>query len=140
MQERYEAKIKGEGICGRVTFVPRRGGTLVTADIRGLPDQGSNFYAFHIHEGESCGGVGFAESGGHFNPCGTQHPGHAGDLPPLLGCYGRAWMQVWTGRFKPGDVAGKTVIIHSGVDDFTSQPAGNAGTKIACGKICRIFG
>ncbi len=55
---------------------------------------------------------------------------HAGDLPPLLSNNGRAYCQVLTGRFRVSDVIGKTVVIHSGPDDFMTQPSGNAGEKI----------
>lgn len=135
------AVIRGDadhgGLNGTVRFVQLREGTLVEAEIRGLPESETGFFAFHIHEGSDCCGEGFSDSGGHFNPCAVKHPIHAGDLPPLLGCEGKAYMQVVTGRFRVCDVIGRTVIIHSGSDDFRAQPSGNPGTKIACGVICR---
>ena len=82
-----------------------------------------------------CGGAGFPGTGGHFNPAGAPHPAHAGDLPPLLSCGGRAYLAVLTDRFTVADIIGRTVVIHGGSDDFRSQPAGDAGTKIACGVI-----
>ena len=63
------------------------------------------------------------------------HPEHAGDFPPLLSCGGAAWMAVYTNRFYPEEVIGRTVIIHGGVDDFHTQPLGNSGEMIACGQI-----
>lgn len=121
---------------GTVEFYPRKSGTLVIASVRGLPHSNpSGFFAFHIHEGSSCGGEEFAESGGHYNPADTPHPQHAGDLPPLLSADGTALLAVLTDRFTVQDVIGRTVIIHSGPDDFHSQPAGNPGMKIACGTI-----
>lgn len=63
------------------------------------------------------------------------HPKHAGDLPPLLACQGSAYLSVKTDRFCVEDILGRTVVIHSDPDDFHSQPAGNAGKKIACGVI-----
>ena len=63
------------------------------------------------------------------------HPKHAGDLPPLMGCQGNAYLAVKTDRFIVHDIIGKTVVIHSDPDDFHTQPAGNAGKKIACGVI-----
>lgn len=122
-------------ICGTVRFYPRSGGTLVTAHIRGLPESETNFFAFHIHAGGDCGGEGFSDTGGHYDPCNVPHPCHAGDLPPILACGGQAFLAVETGRFRVKDVIGKTAVIHSGPDDFHSQPAGNAGAKIACGVI-----
>lgn len=47
-------------------------------------------------------------------------------------------MKVFTGRFFVEDIIGRTVVIHSGPDDFYTQPSGNPGNKIACGVIRRI--
>ena len=58
-----------------------------------------------------------------------------GDLPPLLSDKGTAWMMVYTTRFFPEEVVGKTVVIHDMPDDFRTQPSGNSGEKIACGQI-----
>ena len=118
-------------LSGTVRFYELPDGVLVSARIEGLPSSNpGGFFAFHIHEGGSC-----AASGGHFNPTGTPHPMHAGDLPPLLSCGGMARMSVLTNRFRIRDILGRTVIIHGGTDDFRSQPAGDPGEKIACGVI-----
>jgi len=77
----------------------------------------------------------FADAGLHFNPASREHPEHAGDLPPLLSDAGRAYLAFVTGRFVPKEVIGRTMIIHDMPDGFTGQPAGNAGSKIACGEI-----
>jgi Cu-Zn family superoxide dismutase len=50
-------------------------------------------------------------------------------------CKNRAYLSVLTDRFNVSDIIGRTVIIHNMPDDFTSQPSGNAGEKIACGVI-----
>ena len=129
-------------IHGVVYFFDVYGGTVVMAEVYGLPDEEKQdigkFFAFHIHEGGSCGGSGqeaFPNTGSHFNPEQTTHPGHVGDLPPLLSTHGGAWSAVYTGRFYPEEVIGKTVVIHSQPDDFKTQPAGDSGQKIACGEI-----
>ena len=108
----------------------------------GLPNtkekDNGNFYGFHIHEGEYCTGDmedSFKNAGAHYNPDKTEHPKHRGDLPPLLANEGIAWSAVYTDRFYPEEVVGKTVIIHGMADDFKTQPSGNAGMKIACGEI-----
>ena len=95
-------------------------------------------FAVHIHEGSDCGGTDFSDTGGHYNPDAREHPRHAGDLPPLLSMGGRAFLAVETGRFTPCDVVGRTVVIHGSTDDFHTQPAGNAGKKIACGVIRQV--
>lgn len=125
---------------GRITFKPLCGGALVTVSVSGLPDKedGMGVFALHIHAGDACSGSGrneFADADGHFNPRGAEHPYHAGDLPPLFADNGSAYMSVLTRRFRVRDVIGRTVIIHLGVDDFTTRPSGNAGEMIACGRI-----
>jgi Cu-Zn family superoxide dismutase len=140
------AQIKGSQsyphIKGTVSFYQVNKGVLVVAEIFGLPNAphpcSNGIFAMHIHEGVSCMGNAqdpFADAGMHYNPQSCPHPQHAGDLPPLFSNYGYAFNVMLTNRFTVKGVTGRTVIIHSNVDDFTSQPAGNAGAKIACGVI-----
>ena len=124
-------------LCGTVRFMPCKKGTLVVAEISGLPATDTGFFAFHVHEGGDCFGPGFPNTGSHYNPDGQNHPLHAGDLPPLLSSGGSAYLAVLTDRFRIKDVIGRTVVIHNGPDDFKTQPAGSAGNKIACGVIRR---
>ena len=60
---------------------------------------------------------------------------YTGDLPPLLSNHGYAWMAFYDARFTVADIIGRSLIIHENRDDFTTQPAGDSGTKIACGVI-----
>lgn len=137
------ASVRGDaahrGLHGAVNFYPATGGTLVVAELYGLPSRPADgVFGFHIHEGDACRGNeedSFAATGGHFNPTGKPHPFHAGDMPPLFGNGGYAYLSFFTNRFTPADVIGRTVVVHSGPDDFTTQPAGNSGKKIACGEI-----
>lgn len=144
-----KAEIKGSkacpDICGCVEFYQTEKGTVVLAEIRNLPTKGEKceggFLGMHIHNGKSCTGNRqdpFANAGTHFNPCRTKHPHHAGDLLPLLVNDGYAFEIFLTNRFCVKDILGKTVIIHSEPDDFTTQPSGNSGEKIACGVIKAI--
>ena len=135
------AKLQGGAeypeLTGEVRFYGQRDGVLVSVRVRGLPATPTGFFAFHIHDGADCGGEDFADSGMHYDPANLPHPEHAGDLPPLLSCSGEAFMEVLTNRFRIDEIVGKTVIIHDNPDDFTTQPSGNAGKKIACGVIWR---
>jgi Cu/Zn superoxide dismutase len=131
-------------INGMVFFYQLTDGALVIAQVNGLPQvEGNcavNVFGFHIHEGRSCDGTPefpFASSGPHYNPKSCPHPAHAGDLPPLFGNHGYAFMAVITNRFSVNEIVGRTVIVHGSPDDFTTQPAGNSGAKIACGQIVR---
>lgn len=131
-------------IHGIVSFYQVGNAVLLMVSVKGLPDStdkcAPDIFAFHIHEGRSCTGVSedpFKNAGGHYNPDNCPHPAHAGDLPPLFGNNGYAFMVVMTGRFTVNEVIGRTVIIHAKPDDFTTQPSGNSGEKIACGIIMR---
>lgn len=128
---------RAPNLRGQVKFFQKKDCVLVSAQIKGLPDSDSGFFGFHIHEGSCCTGPDFSDTGGHYNPTNGPHPAHAGDLPPLLSFSGSACQTVVTDRFCVTDIIGRTVVIHSMPDDFHSQPAGNAGAKIACGVICR---
>ena len=137
------ARIKGNEdapqLSGTVEFYQKKSGVLVLARITGLPKNSkSGFFAFHIHEGKSCTGEGFSDTMRHYNPKETNHPDHAGDLPPLLANHWDAYLAVMTDRISVKEVIGKTVVIHQNPDDFTTQPSGNAGKKIACGVIKKV--
>ena len=133
------------GINGTVKFFQTSKGTVVWAEIFGLPDLnqkcGNDIFAFHIHGGTSCTGNvkdSFADAGTHYNPTDCPHPYHAGDMPPLFSAKKTAILIFLTDCFTTDEVIGKTVIIHDSPDDFTTQPSGNAGQKIACGKIVAV--
>ena len=121
-------------VQGKVLFYQTRSGVIVCANITGLQE---GVFAFHIHEGGDCG-ENFTNTGGHYDPKDRPHPGHAGDLPPLFSTGRQAFTAFLTNRFRINEILGKTVIIHAGPDDFTTQPAGNAGEKIACGVISPV--
>ena len=124
-------------LTGCVQFYQEKDCVLVVAKIFGLPRESeTGFFGFHIHQGESCSGPDFSGTGSHYDLSNQPHPKHDGDLPPLLSCHGNAYLSVRTDRFSVKDILGRTVVIHSDPDDFRSQPAGNAGKKIACGVIC----
>lgn len=134
------------GIRGTVRFYQAKGGIVVLAEVSGLPKaDGSHprIFGFHIHEGTDCGGSQkdpFANTKAHYNPNSGGHPFHAGDLPPLFGNDGLALSAFLTDRFSVDEIIGRTVVIHDMPDDFTTQPSGNSGTKIACGIIRRMAG
>lgn len=114
------------------------GGTLIEAEIFGLPNlktpEAANFYAMHIHENGDCT-LPFDKTGNHYNPTKEPHPQHSGDLIPLFGNQGYAWAAFYDKRFAVPEIIGKSLIIHSMPDDFTTQPSGNSGEKIGCGVI-----
>lgn len=128
--------IEAPQISGCVQFYQENGSVLIEARISGLPRKSeTGFFGFHIHQGKDCSGSDFSGTGSHYNPTDQSHPKHAGDLPPLLECHGNAYLSLRTDRFSVREIIGRTVVIHCDPDDFHSQPAGNAGKKIACGVI-----
>ena len=143
------AKIKGSSdypdIRGTVSFIPAQNGTIVAAEVYGVTDEdyaaANGFKGFHIHEGGTCTGNEkdlFADTKGHYSKTEMPHSPHNGDVPPLLFTDGYAWLQVYTGRFQPEDIIGKTVVLHGMPDDFHTQPSGDSGMKIACGEILPV--
>ena len=106
-------------------------------------------HAFHIHEQGNCELPGFKSAGGHFNPRGKKHGvknpqgHHAGDLPNLVvGSDGEVEIEVIAGGVTLGPGAnsllsksGTSLVIHADPDDDLTDPAGNAGARIACGAV-----
>lgn len=135
------AVIRGNGIEGTICFYPCLKGTAMIYEINGLPlakKCEGGIFGFHIHEGQTCENdtkIPFEKTMGHYNPNGCPHPYHLGDLPPLFATKGMAWATIYIDKFKPKDIIGRTIVIHEHADDMHSQPAGNSGTKIACGLI-----
>lgn len=120
-------------------------GVLVVVEVMGLPTTMNKckggIHAVHIHEGGNCSGNEtdpFADVGMHYNPDQCPHPFHADDLPPIFENEGYGLSVFYTNRFMVNEVIGKTIIVHENIDDFRTQPSGNAGEKIACGEISPV--
>ena len=123
-------------IYGKVGFYQLRNGVAVCARITNLPKDG--MMGFHVHSGGKCTGEEFADAKGHFDMGEHLHPYHSGDMPALLSCDGFAFSAFFTNRFTVQDIIGKTVIVHLMPDDYCTQPAGNSGERIACGRIKKV--
>lgn len=133
------ANIRGNdkyyNLYGIVYFYPYKNGTVVEIEVFNMPKDSTYPYALHIHEGGICNKNDFSKALDHYNPKDTYHPAHSGDLPPLFSNNGYSYMKVFTDRFTPDEIKGRTIIIHEGYDDFISQPSGSSGPRIACGVI-----
>lgn len=124
----------------------------IQATIKGGLTQG--FHGFHIHEVGLCeydSDAPFTSAGGHFDPDGTVHGHHAGDLPSLLATEnGSATLSYHTDAFSVRELLagdGTAFIIHAGADNFANIPEryggpdkttlsnGDAGARVACGVI-----
>ena len=137
----------GESI-GTATFTQTASGeVLVRAEISGL-EPGE--HGFHIHEtGECDPATGFDSAGGHYAGEGDPQHGlveggpHAGDMPnQTVGEDGMLMAEVFNPRItldgdtNPlNDEDGSALLVHAGADDYTSQPSGEAGGRVACGVI-----
>ncbi|GAA0269867.1 superoxide dismutase family protein [Alteraurantiacibacter aestuarii] len=124
----------------------RTGGDMtLTVALTGF-DQG--IHAVHLHQTGNCEASDFTSAGGHLNPLGKAHgslnPGgsHLGDLPnAMIGANGLGTIsstlrgdatQVSAWLF---DDDGTAIVVHAGLDDYRTDPAGAAGGRIACGVL-----
>ncbi len=133
-------------VSGTATFTAEADGTIGLAiEIAGAPPGG---HAFHLHEVGDCSAADGTSAGGHWNPTGHDHGQwgsegayHLGDVGNIeVGEDGSGHFHmtstVWSiGTGAENDIVGRAVILHAGVDDFTTQPTGAAGGRIACGVI-----
>jgi superoxide dismutase, Cu-Zn family len=108
-------------------------------------------HAFHIHQTGQCDAPDFQSAGGHFNPTDEQHGWdnpqghHAGDFPNVhVQDDGRLAVEYFTDAVTLGegetsvfDDDGSALVMHEGADDYETDPAGDAGSRIACGVIER---
>jgi len=139
---------RGNQASGTVWFVQDGPQVLVRGRVTGLkPNQE---HGFHVHEKGDCSSGDGMSAGGHLNPDAKPHgpptgPHHAGDLPALKAdANGVAVVSfATTGTIvggAPGDIGGKALIVHASPDDYTTQPTGNSGARIACGLISKVVG
>lgn len=134
------------GVGGELRFDVDNGGVRVTGRFTGLKPGAT--HAFHIHEFGNCTAADASSAGGHFNPAAAAHGNregggehHAGDIPnQVAGPDGVAAVDQRLEDLQIGgggtlDIIGRGVIVHADADDYTTQPTGNAGGRIACGVI-----
>jgi Cu-Zn family superoxide dismutase len=146
-QEAASAKFADESgaSIGEATLITTPAGILIDVNVKGLP--AGKWVAFHVHETGTCDAMAhFDTAGGHFNPKGAQHGflapdgPHAGDMPnQLVNVEGALRTQVLNAMVTldggPNSIRGRALMIHAGEDDYKSQPAGNAGARLACAVI-----
>lgn len=131
---------------GTVNLIQTPHGVLLKMTLKGVaPGE----HAFHIHAVGKCEPP-FTSAGGHFNPDNKKHGleakegAHAGDMPNLhVPANGELMIEVANHRIsllkgQPNsvfDADGSAIVIHAGVDDYKTDPAGNAGDRMVCGVI-----
>jgi superoxide dismutase, Cu-Zn family len=136
---------KGNATSGTVTFTQKGDMVAVEAKVSGLTPGG---HGFHIHEKGDCSSGDGMSAGGHFNPTAKPHGNpaaadhHSGDIPMLVAdASGNASLSMELGGMAVGsgatDIVGKAVIVHKDPDDYTTQPTGNSGARVACGLIVK---
>lgn len=133
----------GAGVNGVLAVEPFANGVRISGTLTGFPRRGA--YGFHIKESGDCSSP--AAAGPIFNPHRTRH-GRAsvgehmlGDLPNLeASVAGNTTLNLQVAGVTLGggghtDITGRSLVIHEAADDYTSQPEGNAGRRIACAVI-----
>jgi superoxide dismutase, Cu-Zn family len=140
------APTTGNTAAGTVRFVQAGGRVQVSGEIRGLRPGAE--HGFHVHEKGDCSSGDGMSTGGHFNPNAQPHgrhgagAHHVGDLPSLradASCVARFNFETTALGVGSGsnDVVGRGLIVHRDPDDYTTQPTGNAGPRLACAVIAR---
>lgn len=135
-------------VIGTATLTPGSGGVKIAVTVTGVAP---GMHGFHVHAVGKCEGPEFKSAGGHFNPASREHGlenpkgSHAGDMPNLsVGPDGTgkgellargASLDAGAGSLFPE--GGTSVVLHAAPDDMKSDPAGNAGARIACGVVTR---
>ncbi|AVR46109.1 superoxide dismutase family protein [Christiangramia fulva] len=136
----------GSNLSGTVTFTQQNGEVTMKATVKGLKE---GKHAIHIHEAGDCSADDGTSAGGHWNPTNEQHGKwgssegyHKGDIGNIeVGADGTGTITRTTDEWCIGcddpnkNIVGKAIIVHQGVDDFTSQPSGAAGKRVGCGVI-----
>ena len=134
---------------GTAEFSPAPQGVSIRLNLSSLPP---GVHGIHIHAVAKCEGPAFTTAGGHLNPDmkhhGLENPEgpHAGDMPNItVSADGTAKATVVAPGVTMGDDThsifsngGTAIVIHAMADDLKSDPAGNAGTRIACGVIAKM--
>ena len=148
MKARAEIKDASGKSVGTATFTEQKDGVKLKLKVSGLT---AGKHGFHIHETGTCTPPDFKSAGGHFNPFKKQHgmenPAgkHAGDFPNLevkedgaaqitVIATGATLKKGPASLLKPG---GTAIVIHADPDDYKTDPAGNAGARVACGVIVK---
>lgn len=137
---------QGNNVTGTTTFTARGDQIMVDARVKGLTP---GPHGFHIHEKGDCSAPDASSAGGHFNPTGKPHGSHsaserhAGDLGNLVAdANGDATLKIsipMAGlsmeKDAPNSIVGRGLIVHADPDDYTTQPTGNSGKRVACAVI-----
>ena len=134
-------------VVGEATLLQSNEGVLIKATFTSLP---AGKHALHIHETGNCEAPEFKSAGGHFNPEQAKHGltdpkgPHAGDMPNFTAAKsGETTVEVYNDRVTLEEGAensllksgGTALVVHAGQDDYKTDPAGDAGKRIACGVI-----
>lgn len=132
-------------VMGTATFVEKNGKVTLVAKLTGLTP---GVHAMHIHEKSDCSAADGSSAGGHWNPTFKKHgklgegEAHKGDIGNFTADEnGNGAITFTSNEWSIGsadetkNIIGKGLIVHQGADDYVSQPAGNAGARVACSAI-----
>ena len=142
----FESK-SNSAVSGTASFSEKNGTVTFIAKLAGLKP---GIHAIHIHEKSDCSAADGSSAGGHWNPTFKKHgklsqgESHKGDIGNFnADGKGNGTITLSTDEWCIGcgdatkDILGKGLIVHQGVDDYISQPSGNAGARVACSAIIK---
>jgi Cu-Zn family superoxide dismutase len=136
---------EGNKVSGTVTFTEVADGVQVQVEITGLTP---GKHGFHVHEFGDCSAVDASSAGAHFNPTNQPHGApdaearHVGDMGNVeADASGTAKLDYLDHNmslaYNQESIVGRSVVVHAKEDDLKSQPAGDSGTRVACGAVGR---
>jgi Cu-Zn family superoxide dismutase len=148
-QAQIELKAPDGKVIGKATLSEGTRGVLLRLSVQGLTP---GWHGLHFHEKGDCSSADFKSAGGHVHDMagavhGLLNPGgnEAGDLPNLyVAADGTAQVEVFStfvslkganGRPALLDADGSAIVIHASPDDYSTQPIGGAGARVACGVV-----
>lgn len=136
-------------VTGNAVFTEEDGQVTMVATVDGLEE---GLHAIHLHENADCSADDASSAGGHWNPTFEKHGEwgdpegyHRGDIGNFeVDSDGTGTVTMTTDQWCIGcddetkNIVGTALLVHEGVDDFVSQPAGDAGARVGCGELDEV--
>lgn len=139
------ASIRGDTVSGSLFVYAYGQGSVLVVEAEGLPtiECGQGIHAVYIHEGPDCentNGQLYSGAGPVLNFTTCNRPYRTGDTPPLFSTVdGNAWYMMYTDKYIPAQLVGRTISIHQGPNEFLEATTNTTDPRIACGQIVQLY-